>query len=364
MKILQISDLHIDSKMETNFSLAQSKQRNNEILVTFENLFDVLEKENYQAMMIVGDMFDTKKMSSKSFSYIIELIKKHNSKMFFYVSGNHDSEADIINECENLPSNLKIFDEDFSTYNLSEKVTIGGMKLTHSNSVTLEKDINFNKENINILMLHGELTKVANKANNETIYINDLKNKNIDYLALGHIHSYSSGKIDSRCTYAYSGCLEPRGFDEFGDKGYISLEINEETGKVNHKFIKFAMRTFYDINVDISNLQSSRDILDAIYENIKHVSNKDIIKVTLLGKYDENLTKGLDLIESELSRKYFYVKVVDKSKLKISIEDYKSNFTLKGIFIRQVLESKKIPEELKDEIILTGLKALEKEEID
>ena len=62
MKILQISDLHIDSKMETNFSLAQSKQRNNEILVTFENLFDVLEKEKTDLI----DKYESKKMKLTS----------------------------------------------------------------------------------------------------------------------------------------------------------------------------------------------------------------------------------------------------------------------------------------------------------
>ena len=363
MKIIQVSDLHIDSKMETNFTISQAKQRNNEILVTFENLFNVMENEDYQAMLIVGDMFDTKKMSSKSFSYIIELIKKHSSKLFFYVPGNHDQEANLIKHSD-LPNNLKVFDEEFSKYNLNENIVVGGIKLTETNTLTLSKQIDFEKNKLNILMLHGELTKQSNKVNNETIFIGDIKNKNIDYLALGHIHSYSTNKIDDRCMSVYSGCLEPRGFDEFGDKGYVSILIDEQSKKITHKFVKFQSRTFHNINIDITDLENSRQILELIYKNLKDIKNDDIIKITLTGKFDANITKGIDLIESELSRQYYFVKIIDKSKLKINIEDYKSNFTLKGIFIRQVLESKKIPEELKDEVIITGIKALEKEEID
>ena len=67
MKILHVSDLHIDSKMETNFSSIQARERNNEILITFEKLFEIMEKENYLAMIIAGDLFDTKKISSKAF---------------------------------------------------------------------------------------------------------------------------------------------------------------------------------------------------------------------------------------------------------------------------------------------------------
>ena len=364
MKILQVSDLHIDSKMETNFSSTQAKERNNEILVTFEKLFDVLEKENYSAMLIVGDMFDTKKATSKSFSYIMELIRKHDKKLFFYVAGNHDSESNLINDKENLPQNLIIFDSKFSKHSLSENVIIGGIKITNSNCFTLEKEIDFDSNKINILLLHGALSKTTTKVDHENIYIGDLKNKNIDYLAIGHIHSYSSGKIDNRCTYAYSGCLEPRGFDEFGDKGYISILIDEENKKVVHEFIKFAKRKFHELNIDITNLKSSRQILDNIYENSNNISPDDIIKITLIGEYDEYLVKGIDLIESELNRKYYFAKISDKSKLKINIENYKDNFSLKGLFIKQVLESKKIPEQLKDEVIVTGIKALSGEEID
>ena len=364
MKILQVSDLHIDSKMETHFTSAQAKERNNEILVTFEKLFDVLEKENYSAMLIVGDMFDTKKITSKSFSYIIGLIKKHSNKMFFYVAGNHDFESLLIQNNDDLPKNLIIFDTNFSKFAINENIYIGGIKLTNQNCFTLQNQINFDENKINILLLHGSISKTSSKVDNENFYIGDIKNKNIDYLALGHIHSYSSGKIDNRCTYAYSGCLEPRGFDEFGDKGYISIFIDEENHKVSHEFVKFAKRKFHEISIDITSLQSSRQILDKIYESLGGILDTDIVKITLIGEYDEYLVKSIDLIESELSQKYYYAKVVDKTKLKISIDDYKGNFSLKGLFIKQVLESKKIPDALKDEVILTGIKALSDGEID
>jgi len=364
MKLLQVSDLHIDSKMETHFSSLKAKERNHEILITFEKLFEVLENENYSAMLIVGDMFDTKKMTSKSFSYIIELIRKHSSKMFFYVPGNHDYETSLANNVEDIPKNLIIFDSDFSKFSLSEKVCVGGIKLTNHNSTCLKEQINFDRDKINIMLLHGAITKTSSKVDNENFFFGDIKGHNIDYLALGHIHSYTSGKIDNRGEYAYSGCLEPRGFDEFGEKGYICIDINENTNTVSHKFIKFAKRKFLEINVDITNCTSSREILDKIYDAIKSESLDNIIKIILTGTYEENTTKGIDLIELELNEKYYFAKVVDNSKLRINIDDYKGSFSLKGIFIKKVLESKKIPDEKKDSVILMGIKALELGEVE
>ena len=52
-----------------------------------------------------------------------------------------------------------------------------------------------------------------------------LKNKNIDYLALGHIHGYKEAPLDGRGKYCYPGCLEGRGFDECGKKGFVLLNI-------------------------------------------------------------------------------------------------------------------------------------------
>ena len=364
MKIIQVSDLHIDSKMDTNFSATQSKQRNNEILVSFEKLFNIMEKENVSAMIIAGDMFDTKKVSSKAFTYVLELIKKHSNKTFFYVSGNHDNETKLLESSVNIPSNLIVFDKNFSRYSLSKNVNIGGIRLSQTNAINIGKQIDFDSDSINILVLHGMLTKSSSNISNENIYIGELKDKNIDYLALGHIHSYSSGKIDPRGTYVYSGCLEPRGFDEIGDKGFVMITIDEDSHKITHEFVPHAMRKFVEINTDITGLNNPKQILDKIYENLEGVKNEDIVKINIIGEYDEQTTKGLDLVTSELNQKYYYAKVKDKSKLKISLDDYAGNFSLKGIFIRNVLQNKKIPEELKDDIILTGIKALSKEEID
>jgi exonuclease SbcD len=54
----------------------------------------------------------------------------------------------------------------------------------------------------------------SSKDKTEVISLKELKNKAIDYLALGHIHSYKMEQLDSRGVYCYPGCLEGRGFDE------------------------------------------------------------------------------------------------------------------------------------------------------
>ena len=77
--------------------------------------------------------------------------------------------------------------------------------------------------------MHGQESDTDAKDKAEIINLKQLKNKNIDYLALGHIHTYKQSKLDNRGTYCYSGCLEGRGFDECGEKGFVLLNIEDVT---------------------------------------------------------------------------------------------------------------------------------------
>ena len=65
----------------------------------------------------------------------------------------------------------------------------------------------------------------------ELVSLPRLQNKNIDYLALGHLHDYRFERLDSRGHYCYSGALEGRGFDELGPKGFVVVSFNNGRGE-------------------------------------------------------------------------------------------------------------------------------------
>ena len=66
MKIIHCSDLHLDSKMETNLNKEKAKERKNEILLTFEKMVDFAKKNGVKVIIIAGDMFDKKNISVKA----------------------------------------------------------------------------------------------------------------------------------------------------------------------------------------------------------------------------------------------------------------------------------------------------------
>ena len=192
------------------------------------------------------------------------------------------------------------------------------------------------------------------------IHLNSLKNKGIDYLALGHIHKYQKSELDSRGVYAYSGCLEGRGFDEIGPKGFVILDINKSS--IESQFVKFAKRELREIVVDITSLDSWIDIRKNISLKLSGIPQSDMVKVTLTGYYDLDLIKQIELLDESLNEEFYFARVEDNSKLRINPKDYENDISLKGEFIRNVLSSD-LAEDEKSAVIEYGIKALMKEEL-
>ena len=357
MKIIHCADLHLDSKMETNLSPTQAKERKKEILNTFERMVDYAVTQKVDALIIAGDMFDTARVSNATKTRVINTIKKHPQIDFFYLSGNHD-ESNFIDLIEDMPSNLQIFGHDWTTF-ACDRIKITGVVLDENNRKTVYDTLHLAAEDVNLVVMHGQISQYDAKGQAEVINLTKLKNHHIDYLALGHIHSYTQGLLDQRGIYCYAGCLEGRGFDECGEKGFVLLEIND--GKVQSQFVPFAERQLIELKVDITSYQDWFAIEDDVLAAVKNYSKQNLLKVTLTGKYSLALEKHLGMLEQKLGQFYF-AKIKDESVLAVTCSDVANDISLRGEFVRQVLASNLSAAE-KEAIITIGLRALNGEDL-
>lgn len=359
MKIIHCGDLHLDSKMESNLSKEKAKERKNELLVTFSNMVDYASKNDVKVIIIAGDLFDTKQISAKAKNKVKELISENSNIDFLYLKGNHDTNS-FISEMEQIPNNLKLFNDTWTSYQYGD-VVISGTEIDESNTNKIYNSLILEYSKINIIVLHGQEMKNDVKDKTEIINLKSLKNKNIDYLALGHIHSYKLDKLDERGVYCYCGCLEGRGFDECGKKGFVLLNI--EKNKIEPQFIQLAKRTFHEIRIDISNINSFREIESEIENKTITIPKEDLVKIILEGEADINLKTEID-IDYLLKKfdEFYFIKIYDETKMSINYKDYENDISLKGEYIRLVLNSKNTDED-KSKIIITGIKALLGEEI-
>jgi DNA repair exonuclease SbcCD nuclease subunit len=181
-------------------------------------------------------------------------------------------------------------------------------------------------------MLHGD---VSDSVGLRKINLSKLKGKGIDYLALGHYHSYKEESIDDRGVAVYSGCLEGRGYDETGEKGFVLIDVEDE---ITHKFIPFSERVISLVKVDVTGLKDAYSIYLRARE-ICEFSKNDLYRVELVGEVDatlDGLSKDLQKYLLEHAR---FVDVKDLTKKTLDLEKYAGDTSIIGEFVRNVSDS-------------------------
>ncbi len=356
MKFIHCADLHLDSKIESLPS-EKSRIRREEILRSFERMVDFALSNNVVAIIISGDMFDTARVSVKTKARVLNAINKAQTIDFLYLSGNHDDD-NFISSLGELPQNLKLFTDKWVGYRYG-KTLISGVKFTNFNTDAVYDTLELNENDVNIVAIHGQVVGYNSNDKAELVSIPKLKNKSIDYLALGHIHTYSVGRIDERGTYAYCGCLDGRGFDELGEKGFVLLEV--ENNKVNYQFVNFSSRIFREINADVTEYNDWFNFKDDLLSKLnQECTELDLVKLVIIGEHKTDFEIDKEGLSRLLNEKYFFAKVYDKTELKIEISDYEKDKSVRGEFVRAVWESD-LDLETKQKVIMCGINALKGE---
>lgn len=355
MKIIHCSDVHLDSRMESNLTAAQARERNAEICTTFGRLVGYAVQQSVDAVLIAGDLFDTQRVSAATADFVLDRIRSAAGVTFYYLRGNHDESKNVFAGME-LPENFRTFGEEWTSYRMND-VVITGLELSRENWADMYHSLSLNPEDINIVMLHGQ---VSTKPGEELIALPLLKNRGIDYLALGHIHSYQKEQLDTDGSWCYCGCLEGRGFDECGEKGFVLLDVQDR--RVKMEFVPFAYRTLHEASVDITGLTTVTQLRQAMEQASAGVSSDSLVKFTFTGTYTLETQKDIRFLTKLFEPQFYFVKIKDESCLEIRKETYEHDVSLKGEFIRLVLASDKTEEE-KEQIICCGIQALSGEEV-
>lgn len=357
MKFIHCADIHADSRMDTHFDKNLAEQRRNEIVDTFAEMAAFAKKNDVRAIIISGDFFDTKSSQQKNLKKRIGyIISNHPDTDFLYLRGNHDEDADFLAE-EDIP-NLKRFSKNEWICYSYGNTCIYGREFAKEIPAAVYSELIPDPEKINIVMLHGQITEYRAKDGAPEISLPRLTNRNIDYIALGHIHDYQEKQLDKRCVWCYSGCLEGRGFDECGKKGFVLLDVDEKSKKIERSFIPIAKRQIHEIDVQLDGTMTQNEIINAIQKTAGGIPKKDIVQVNLTGEISEDTDIETDLYLQTLRSSFFFLRIKDKTEARIDYEKYEKDVSLKGEFIRLVKSQKNIPEEEKTKIIMTGIRAL------
>ena len=329
VKILHAADFHLDSPFEAlPEELAAVRRREQRDLL--DRLADMVEQERTQLVLLSGDLLD----SGTSYYETQDVLYRAFSRItadIFISPGNHDYYSPKSPYAYvKFPENVHIFTSPLiSSVTLPQlgcRVWGAGFNDQYSRPL-LSGFAAPDDGMIDIMVLHGDTGGDVYNHIREA----EIAESGLQYLALGHIHSFSGIKQAGKTVYAYPGCPEGRGFDETGEKGIIIGNVTK-TG-CDLRFKPLGGRNYKILTVDLT---GADDALYAVTSSLPWNTERDIYRLILSGTAEGSV--DIPFLKERLSGRFFHLTVQDTTRPPRDIWAQSGDDTLRGIFLRSLKE--------------------------
>ncbi|WP_314964686.1 metallophosphoesterase family protein [Oribacterium sinus] len=402
VKLIHTADLHLDSAFRSRFTKEEAENRRQKQLMAWKELLSFAVEKKVQGILIAGDLFDSPVVSHGTMDFFLSTIAEHPEISFFYLRGNHDTENTFRYQ-ENLPKNLFLFSDKGKKYRLNDRLllagveygtkdisfgenegatqgagqaaeqgvgqeTVHGAEALSKNETESEEESKFLKlkeEDCNILLLHGALYQGTPKGDSfqgeEGIFLKNLEKLPLSYIALGHIHKGGEGKLNNGALWAYPGCLQGRGFDEEGERGFLYLKVEEEKKEIHKEFIPIKQGEFRILEIELLEDEGTLACLKKIEDEMEKagISKEDSLRIILKGKKGLEQERNLRYLQLQLQDSVFFLEIQDESELSWNREEAMKEKSLKGEFLRVLAAADNLSKEEQEEIIALGMGLLQ-----
>lgn len=356
IKILHCADLHIGAGLITIGSRA--RKRRAEILMAFDRIIEECRRAGVQALLIAGDLFDGVDVRDTDISHMKERFASIPDTIVAISPGNHDSVSeDSCYMSGEWPSNVLIFRggmEHAEFPDLGLRLWGAGFGSTYVDVPLLPQASVPQDDFINICVLHGDLVGKGQKSNYNPVSVEQIAASGMDYIALGHVHKRTEVLKAGKTSYAYSGCPEGLGFDESGEKGIYMGTVDRNGTSL--EFRPICARMYIDLEVDISGKYGTMETVEAVIRKMKEAYGEafrnHLYKVVLTGNVVSEMSIDLDAIKARLEPEVFFVKMRNRTELEIDLAETARENSLKGIFVRKMLEQISLHQDRNDTVNL------------
>ncbi len=260
LKILHIADVHFD----TTFACRSEKLRlrlREAIRESFVRAMDVAAREQVDAVIVAGDLFDGSRLSFTTEKVLVDQFCRLGDLgiQVFYACGNHDP-ASLRSRAGSiaLPDNCTVFDSARpSTVDVRDEAGAVIGRVTGAGHETARENRNLastfpaaDADVPNVGVLHTMVTSAA-MADTHDRYapcsVDDLASLGYDYWALGHIHLRQA--VDPEEKAWYPGSIQGRSPRETGARGGLLAEVMK--GRPPQiRFVPFAPLEWVSLHVD------------------------------------------------------------------------------------------------------------------
>ncbi len=355
LRLLHMADVHLGARHD-DLGPAAAAQRERQF-DAFKRAIDLAIAEKVDLVLICGDLFDSNSQPRRSFeraaAEIGRLVQRHIPTVA--IPGTHD--------CYDAASIYRVFDLaalagatadsnlvtlltdtspsiDFPALGVTVRAKVFPTKRATESPMTAlavsPDDPSVKAGGWQIGMVHGSLA-VPGRFDNDDVSFTDAEvaQSNLDYLALGHWHSFREGR-SGKTVWAYSGAPEPVAVDQDGAGQVLLVTLDESGGQRSVKVEPRAVgRTrFRRLEIDASGVASQAELATRLRE----MADPDLVlDARIVGVRNGDLDLNIDELEQQLNGAFLRVRVRDASTAPLDESLTVSQDTILGAFTRDYL---------------------------
>jgi exonuclease SbcD len=308
-RFIHCSDLHLDSPFEGIQSVEPwvADILRKATFEAFQRVVNTAIQKKCDFVIISGDIYDGADRNLYAKLRFRELLKQLNEAQIkcYLVHGNHDPLSGWEPEIS-LPQGIFRFPGD--------KVSLipfikNHREIAHIYGISFQEKANINNlaklyqkssnEVFSIGILHCNVGGMSNHDNYAPCSIEDLVNTELDYWALGHIHTPMVIR-KHHPIILYPGNTQGRNINEKGPRGCYLVQVYENQD-VEYDFYPTDVVRWFQKGIDITNINHLDDLLTLLIEQREDTRRKAdghhaILRLTLkgMGELDQILRQKID----------------------------------------------------------------------
>jgi len=291
VRIMQAGDLHLETPFtDCGLPPELAGQRRAELRSAFTRIIDLVRENDVRILLLAGDMYEHRYATKDTIRFINGLLAEIPSTRVFIAPGNHDPALpDSYYHTFPWAENVHIFRAP--TF---ERVEVPGLRVNVWGLGWTQWEIRQRKlrelqivapETLNLVLLHAEVVGREGESSYLPVTVEDMEQCGADYIALGHIHGYTSYTAGERIIAQYAGSPEPLNAGETGRHGILLGEIGKDGS--DWSFVPMAKRQYFSLEVKVKPEMDTAKIAAACRELIRANGGRDdIFRFSLTGRHD------------------------------------------------------------------------------
>jgi len=353
LRLMHMADVHLGARHHDLGSQA-SAQRERQF-AAFKRAVDIAITERVDLVLICGDLFDSNSQPRRSIERAAAELRRLTDRhvRVVIIPGTHDCyEKGSIYRVFDLPQMVagKAGTDDNRCFVLTDEqrmVALPDLDATVHGFVSPTKTLatsplaGFDAREagkgtrLQIGMIHGSRYVAGQVEKDDVIFTDkEIGASHLDYLALGHWHSFQQGKVGNT-TWAYSGAPEPVQIDQDG-AGQVLVVTLEPSG--DRTDVKVEARTVGKTKLKKLTIDGAEvGAQVALTTRLRELADPDLVlDVRLVGVTPDNMELHLDEVEQQLAGSFLRVRITDASMAALPEGERPPADTIAGAFVRSL----------------------------